>query len=151
MGFPCVLDTKGCEGRSPLSGHLLHVSGDGGAGAGPAVVAVVPLGGAIRVRHPCYPGRHARLQVWPSHYLLVHLWRAVGSAMWCRGEAGGWLWPWFRAVRGRWPSTRTGAGGGRATQPTRRARAPCLGWGSGPLVLGGHRVVPGGAAQGEPP
>ena len=27
MGFPCVLDTTGCEGWSPLSGHLLHVSG----------------------------------------------------------------------------------------------------------------------------
>ena len=27
MGFPCVLDTTGCEGRPPLSGHLLHVSG----------------------------------------------------------------------------------------------------------------------------
>ena len=27
MGFPCVLDTGGCEGWPPLSGHLLHVSG----------------------------------------------------------------------------------------------------------------------------
>ena len=27
MGFPCVLDATGCEGRPPLSGHLLHVSG----------------------------------------------------------------------------------------------------------------------------
>ena len=27
MGFPCVLDTTGCEGWPPLSGHLLHVSG----------------------------------------------------------------------------------------------------------------------------
>ena len=27
MGFPCVLDTTGCEGRPPLSRHLLHVSG----------------------------------------------------------------------------------------------------------------------------
>ena len=27
MGCPCVLDTTGCEGRPPLSGHLLHVSG----------------------------------------------------------------------------------------------------------------------------
>ena len=27
MGFPSVLDTTGCEGRPPLSGHLLHVSG----------------------------------------------------------------------------------------------------------------------------
>ena len=27
MGFPCVLDTTGCEGWPPLSGYLLHVSG----------------------------------------------------------------------------------------------------------------------------
>ena len=27
MGFPCVLDATGCEGRPSLSGHLLHVSG----------------------------------------------------------------------------------------------------------------------------
>ena len=27
MGFPCVLDTTGCGGPPPLSGHLLHVSG----------------------------------------------------------------------------------------------------------------------------
>ena len=27
VGFPCVLDTTGCEGWPPLSGHLLHVSG----------------------------------------------------------------------------------------------------------------------------
>ena len=27
MGFPCVLDTTGCKGWPPLSGHPLHVSG----------------------------------------------------------------------------------------------------------------------------
>ena len=27
MGFPCVVDTTGCEGWPPLSGLLLHVSG----------------------------------------------------------------------------------------------------------------------------
>ena len=27
MGFLCVLDTTGCEGWPPLSGHPLHVSG----------------------------------------------------------------------------------------------------------------------------
>ena len=27
MGFSCVLDTTGCEGWPPFSGHLLHVSG----------------------------------------------------------------------------------------------------------------------------
>ena len=67
--------------------------GDGGAGAGPAVVAVVPLGGAIRVCHPRYPGRHAWWQARPSHYLLVHQCRAVGSAVRCsaggRGGGGG--------------------------------------------------------------
>ena len=67
--------------------------GDGGAGAGPAVVAVVLLGGAIEVCHHCYPGRQAWWQAPPSHYLLVHQCRAVGSAVWCsaggRGEGGG--------------------------------------------------------------
>ena len=64
--------------------------GDGGAGAGPAVVAVVPLGGAIRVCHHCYPGRHAWWQVRPSHYLPVHQCRAVGSAVQCSaGRRGG--------------------------------------------------------------
>ena len=64
--------------------------GDGGAEAGPAVVAVVPLGGAIGVRHRCYPGRHVWLHACPSHYLLVHQWRAAGSAVWCcEGGRGG--------------------------------------------------------------
>ena len=58
---------------------------------GPAVVAVVPLGGAIGVRHYCYPCRHVWLQTCLSHYLLVHLWRATGSAVWCWG--GGRLFP----------------------------------------------------------
>ena len=62
----------------------------GGAGAGPAVVAVVPLGGAIGVCHHCYPGRHAWWQVRPSHYLLVDQCRAVGSAVQCSaGVRGG--------------------------------------------------------------
>ena len=67
--------------------------GDGGAGAGLAVVAVVPLEGPIGVCHHCYPGRHAWWQARPSHYLLVHQCRAVGSAVWCsaggRGGGGG--------------------------------------------------------------
>ena len=67
---------RGSEPASPLRG------GDGGAGAGPAVVAVVPLGGPIGVCHHCYPGRHAWWQARPSHYLLVHQCRAVGSAVW---------------------------------------------------------------------
>ena len=58
-----------------------------------AVVAVVPLGGAIGVCHHCYPGRHAWWQVRPSHYLLVHQCRAVGSAVRCSaGERGGGGW-----------------------------------------------------------
>ena len=55
------------------------------------MVAVVPLGGAIRVCHHCYPGRHAWWQVRPSHYLPVHQCRAVGSAVRCSagGRGGG--------------------------------------------------------------
>ena len=65
--------------------------GDGGAGAGPAVVAVVLLGGAVGVRHHCYPVRHASSQACPLHYFLVHLWCAVGSAVQCfaGGRGGG--------------------------------------------------------------
>ena len=64
--------------------------GDGGAGAGPAVVAVVPLGGSIGVPPRCHPGRHWWLQACPFNYLLMHQWRAVGSAVWrCEGGEGG--------------------------------------------------------------
>ena len=63
--------------------------GGGGAGAGPAVVAVVPLGGPIGVCHHCYPGRHAWWQARPSHYLLVHQCRALGSAVRCSAGGGG--------------------------------------------------------------
>ena len=51
--------------------------------AGPAVVAVVPLGGAIGVRRHCYPGRHAWRQLCPFHNLLVHQCCAVGIAVQC--------------------------------------------------------------------
>ena len=55
------------------------------------MVAAVLLGGAIRVRHQCYPGTHAWWQVCLSHYLLVHLCCAVGSAVQCSaGGRGGW-------------------------------------------------------------
>ena len=82
--------------------------------------------------------------------------QCIGGVPWAvpcgaRGGGGGWLWWWFRAVRGRLPSTGTGAGGGRATQPIRRAIAHSPGWGSGPWALGGRRMLPGGAAQGAPP
>ena len=80
--------------------------GDGGAGAGPAVVAVVPLEGPIGVCHHCYSGRHAWWQARPSHYLLVHQCRAVGSAVWC--SAGG----------------RGGGGGGPAVASAPHGRGP---------------------------
>ena len=82
--------------------------GDEGAGAGPAVVAVVPLGGAIGVCHHCYPGRHAWWQVRPSHYLPVHQCRAVGSAVQCSaGGEGGRGWGAGCGIS----SVRAGAGG----------------------------------------
>ena len=55
--------------------------GDGGAGAGPASVAVVPLEAAIGVQHHCYPGRHAWRQACLFYYLLVHQWCTVGRAV----------------------------------------------------------------------
>ena len=80
--------------------------GGWGAGAGPAVVAVVPLGGPIGVCHHCYPGRHAWWLARPSHYLLVHQCRAVGSAVW--RSAGG----------------RGGGGGGPAVASAPHGRGP---------------------------
>ena len=69
---------------------LPHASrGDGGAEAGPAVVAVVPLGGGLGVEHHCYPGRHAWWQACPLNYLLVLLCCAVGRAMQCFAGGGG--------------------------------------------------------------
>ena len=55
------------------------------------MMAVVPLGEAIGIRHHCYPGRHAWRQVRPSHHLPVHLCCAVGSAVQCSagGRGGG--------------------------------------------------------------
>ena len=88
-------DQHRCLRQPPLlalrEGLPRPLRGGGGAGAGPAVVAVVPLGGAIGVCHHCYPGRHAWRQARPSHYLLVHQCRAVGSAVWCSagGRGGG--------------------------------------------------------------
>ena len=52
------------------------------------MVAVVPLGGAIRVCHHCYPGRHACLQVRPSHYLPGAVGRGQCRAVRCGGEEG---------------------------------------------------------------
>ena len=45
------------------------------------MVAVVPLGGDIAVRHDCHAGRHVRRQACLFHYLLVHQRCAVGSAL----------------------------------------------------------------------
>ena len=117
------LGARGRAGPGPRQPPLLALrkgfprarQRDRAAGAGPAVVAVVLLGGAIGVLHHCYPRRHAWFQACPSHYLLVHQWRAVGSAVWCcvGGEGGGgWRWLWSRVVRNRRPSTGTGTGGG---------------------------------------
>ena len=81
--------------------------------------------------------------------------QCIGGVPWAvpcgAGGGGGWLWWWFRAVSRQWPSIGTGAGGGRATRPTRRATAPSPGWGSRPWALGGRRALPWGAAQGGPP
>ena len=97
-GLPSRQPDQHCRLRQPpllaLCGGLPRpLRGDGGAGAGPAVVAVVLLGGAIGVCHQCFPGRHAWWQVRPWHYLLVHQCGAVGSAVRCsaggRGGGGG--------------------------------------------------------------
>ena len=103
--------------------------GDGGAGAGPAVVAVVPPEGPIGVCHYCHSGRHAWWQARPSHYLLVHQCRAVGSAVWCSaggGGGGGWgagcgVSPARPGVRGHPPAL-----GGEAGEPRGPRVAPQL-------------------------
>ena len=95
-GLPCRRpDRHRCLRQPPLlalrEGLPRASRGDGGAGAGPVVVAVVPLGGGLGVRHHCYPRSHAWWQACPLHYLLVHLCSAVGSAMQCfAGGGGGW-------------------------------------------------------------
>ena len=123
--------------------------GGGGAEAGEAVVARVPLGGAIRVCHHCYPGRHAWWQARPSHYLLVHQCRAAGSAVWCSaGGGGGW-----GASCGVSPA-RPGAGGhpsalgGEAGEPRGPRVAPQLPVGGGAQGPGPPGVV--GLCRGEP-
>ena len=150
-----------CRLRQPpllaLRGGLPRpLRGDRGAGAGPAVVAVVPLGGGIRVCLHCYPGRHAWWQVRPSHYLLVHQCRAVGTAVRCsaggRGGGGGGpavasaphgLGP--AALHRHWEGRR----GSHATHVSRHSSQS----GSGPRALGpgGPSALPGGAALGGPP
>ena len=94
--------------------------------------------------------------------------RALSTTSWCicgvrwavlcsapqggGGEGrGGRRWRWLSAGGGRWPSIGTGAGGGLATRPTRRATAPGLGRGSGPWAPWGRLVVPRGAALGGTP
>ena len=129
--------------------------GDGGAGAGPAVVAVVPLRGAIRVCHHCYPGRHAWWQARFSHYLLVHQCRAVGSAVRCSagGRGGGGGGPAVAsAPHGRGPAAihrhLEGRRGSHAAHASRHSSQS----GAGPMALGprGRRMVSGGAALGGP-
>ena len=113
--------------------------GGGGAGAGPAVVAVVPLGGAIGVRHHCYPGRHAWWQARPSHYLLVHQCRAVGSAVWCSagGRGGGGGGPAVAsAPHGRGPAAIHRHWGGRRGSHAAHASRHSSQSGAGPRALG---------------
>ena len=122
--------TRGCPAGGPTgtaastslrSSRSSRVSpahpGERGAG----VVAVVPLGGAIGVRHHCYPGRHAWWPVRPSRYLPVHLCRAVGSAVQCSAGGSG------------------GGGGGPAV-----ASAPYVREGGHPSALGGEAGEPRG-------
>ena len=130
--------------------------GDGGAGAGPAVVAVVPVGGAIGVCHHCYllGMRGGRCALPTTSWCISAMPWAVpcGALRGGGGEGvGGRLWRQPRTGGGRWPSIGIGRGGGGATRPTRRATAPSLGRGPGPWAPGGRRVVPGGAALGGPP
>ena len=145
--------------RSSRSARVSPVhsgEGDGGAGAGPAVVAVVSPEGPIGVCHHCYSGRHAWWQARPSHYLLVHQCRAVGSAVWCSAGGGGRGWgagcgvsPARPGVRGHPPAL-----GGEAGEPRGPRVAPQLPvWGGaqGPGPPGGRRAVSGAAAPGGPP
>ena len=87
-----------------------------------------------------------------SRCISVVPWAVLRSAL--RGGGGegvgGRLWRPPRTGEGRWPSIGIGRGGRGSTRPTRRATAPSLGRGSGPLAPGGRRVVPGGAALGGP-
>ena len=76
LGPPSLRPDRNCGLRQPpllpLCRGLSRASwGDGVAGAGPAVVAVVPLGGGIRVCHCSYPVRHAWLQARLS-YVSLH-------------------------------------------------------------------------------
>ena len=88
-----------------------------------------------------------------SQCISVVPWAVLCSALREGGQegVGGRLWRQPRTGGGRWPSIGIGRGGGGATRPTHRAKAPSLGRGSGPWAPGGRRVVPGGAALGGPP
>ena len=127
-----------------LRGGFPHVSwGEGGAGAGLPVAAVVPLGGAIGVRHRCYFGRRAWLQVRPSQYLAVH--RSPSQCCVVPGGGGGLVVAAAPGCKGPWPFTRTG---GEAGEPLGQQAAPQLpvrgraqgSWASG--VVGCCRVEP---------
>ena len=62
------------------------------------VVAVVPLRGANGVGQRSYSDRFAWLQAPLSYYLALHVWRALGGAVWCQGggasRCGGPGWSW---------------------------------------------------------
>ena len=96
-------------------------------------------------------GRHALLTT--SWCISAVPWAVPCGAL--RGGGGegvgGRLWRQPRTGGGQRPSISIGRGGGGATRRTRRATAPSLGRGPGPLAPGGRRVVSGGAALGGPP
>ena len=111
------------------------------------MVAVVPLGEAIGVCHHCYPGRHAWWQVRPSHYLLVHRCRGVGSAVRCSagGRGGGGGGPAVAsAPHGRGPAAIHPHGGGRQGSHAAHASRHSSQSGAGLRALG-PRGSSGGA------
>ena len=68
--------------------------------AEPADVAIVLLGGAIRVRQCSYSVRRAWLKACLLYHLRLRWWRDSGAAVWFQGGGGS---PWV--VMGRWSST----------------------------------------------
>ena len=130
LGLPGGRSDRNCGLRQPPL-HLLCAGssrtsrGQGGAGAGPAVEAVVPLGEAFGFRHGSYSVRRP--------------WRAIPTTSQCVGGvrwavpciAGGgrsWLQP--SGLTSEVSSIGIGVGGGRAIHPKRCATVPSPGRGS---------------------
>ena len=116
------LDRLRCLRQPPLLALLEGLPrtsrGDGGAGAAPAVVEVVPLGGALGVRHHCYPGRHASAG---EPFSLP-----PGVSVSCRGQC-------CAVLRGRKGGRRSGSCGG--VSPVQ------AGAGGHPSAVGGGRGI----------